>query len=147
MPSENKKIGVGTGIMLLKDNKILLGKRHHDPGKADSELHGEGCWTMPGGKMEYGETFEDCVKREVLEETGIILKSAKVICVNNDKNQHAQFITVGLFSDDFEAEAKVMEPDEITEWQWFNLDGLPEPIYFPSANVLKNYRQKLFYIP
>jgi len=38
----NKKIGVGFGIMILKDNKVLLGHRHPDPEKASSDLHGEG---------------------------------------------------------------------------------------------------------
>ena len=60
-----KKVGVGFGVMLMKEGKVLLGKRHVDPEKADSELHGEGTWTMPGGKLEYGESFEDGAKREV----------------------------------------------------------------------------------
>lgn len=146
MSIEKKKVGIGFGVMLLKDEKILLGRRHADPDKADSELHGEGTWTMPGGKLEYGESFEEGAKREVREETGIQLNEAKVICVNNDKNEHAHFVTIGLFSDKFSGEAKVMEPDEIVEWQWFDLENLPTPIYFPSAKVIENYKRKLFYI-
>jgi len=143
---ENKKrVGVGCGVMLLKDNKVLLGKRHEDPDKADSELHGEGTWIMPGGKLHYGETFEECARREVREETGMKLKKVKVMCVNNDKNEHAHFVTVGLFSDDFEGEPKVMEPDEITEWKWFALDKLPEKMFFPSAKILENYKKDVFY--
>ena len=143
---ENKKrVGVGCGVMLLKDNKVLLGKRHEDPDKADSELHGEGTWIMPGGKLHYGETFEECARREVEEETGMKLKKVKVMCVNNDKNEHAHFVTVGLFSDDFKGEPKVMEPDEITEWKWFALDKLPEKMFFPSAKILENYKKDVFY--
>ncbi len=140
------KVGVGFGVMLFKDGKILLGKRHEDSNKADSELHGEGTWTMPGGKLEYQESFEDGAKREVLEETSIKLKKVDVICVNNDKNEHAHFVTIGMFSDDFEGWAQVMEPDEITEWKWFKLDDLPSKMFFPSKNILKNYLQKKFYI-
>lgn len=146
MNLEKKKVGVGFGVMLFKDGKILLGKRHVDPDKADSELHGEGTWTMPGGKLEYGESFEEGAKREVSEETGIQLNESKVICVNNDKNEFAHFVTIGLYSDKFSGEAKVMEPDEIVEWQWFDLEHLPSPLYFPSAKVIENYRKKLFYI-
>jgi 8-oxo-dGTP diphosphatase len=147
MDAEKKKVGIRFGVMFLKDNQVLLGQRHSDPAKADSELHGEGSWTMPGGKLEFGESFEQGATREVQEETGIRVKSARVICVNNDKNDFAHFVTIGLFSDNFEGEAKVMEPDEIVEWKWFNLDNLPQPMYFPSRKIVENYKKKLFYIP
>ena len=143
---EKKKVGVGIGVMILKNNKILLGKRHEDPENASSLLHGAGTWTMPGGKLDFGETFEEGAKREVLEETGIKLNKVNVFCVNQDMVETAHFITVGLFSDNFEGDAKVMEPDEITEWHWFDLKDLPNPIYFPSAKVLENYKHKKFYI-
>lgn len=147
METIKKKVGAGFGVMLLKDGKILLGRRHSDPEKASSELNGEGTWTMPGGKLEFGESFEDGARREVTEETGIKLENLKVICVNNDKIESAHFVTIGLFSDKFSGEAKVMEPDEIVKWQWFSLDNLPTPLYFPSVHVLENYRKGLFYIP
>ncbi len=146
MSEEKKKIGVGFGVLMMKDDRILLGKRHSDPEKADSELHGEGTWTMPGGKLEFGESFEEGAKREVLEETGIIINSVEVICVNNDKIKDAHFVTIGLFSNDFSGIGKVMEPDEITEWKWFGFDELPEKLFFPSAKILNNYRNKKFYI-
>ena len=142
---EKKKLGVGFGIMVLKDNKLLLGRRHDNPEKASSLLDGAGTWTMPGGKLEFGETFENGAKREVLEETGIKLNKVNVICVNQDIVETAHFITIGLFSDAFSGEPKIMEPDEITEWHWFDLNNLPSPIYFPSAKVLENYKQKKFY--
>lgn len=143
---EKKKVGVGLGVMILKDGKLLLGRRHDDPEKASSLLKGAGTWTMPGGKLHFGETFEEGAKREVLEETGITLNKMDVICVNQDMVENAHFITIGLFSDAFSGEPQVMEPDEITEWRWFDLDNLPSPIYFPSAKVLENYKQKRFYI-
>lgn len=143
---EKKKVGVGLGVMIFKNGKILLGRRHSDPEKADSELHGEGRWSMPGGKPEYGESFEEGARREIYEETGLRLDGVKVVCVNNDKNEHAHFVTVGLFSDQFSGEPKVTEPDEIVEWRWFALNDLPAPLYFPSAKIIENYRKNLFYI-
>jgi len=143
---ERKKVGVGFGVMILRDNKVLLGKRHEDPEKASSLLDGAGTWTMPGGKLDFGEKFEDGGKREVEEETGIKLNNIKVICVNNDIIESAHFVTVGLFSDNCVGEPKVMEPDEITKWKWFSLDELPSLIYFPSKKLLENYRKKQFYI-
>jgi len=132
--------------MLLRDGRVLLGKRHGNPEKARSLLNGAGTWTMPGGKLEFGEGFEDAARRETLEETGIRLKSVKVIGVNNDKVKTAHFITIGLLSEDFGGDAKVMEPDRITEWGWFSMDDLPRPLYFPSERVLNNYLGKAFYL-
>lgn len=144
---QRSKPGVGFGVMILRENKILLGKRNEDPEKASSLLKGAGTWTMPGGKLNFKETFEQGAKRETMEETGIELNNVKVICVNNDMVEDAHFITIGLFSDDFKGEARVMEPDEITKWEWFDLNNLPSPIFFPSAKVLENYKKNKFYIP
>lgn len=140
-----EKIGIGIGIMLMKDGKILLGKRHEDPEKASSLLKGAGTWTMPGGKLHFSESFEEGAKREVMEETGIKLNNVKVICINNDKIEEAHFVTIGLLSEDFEGEADVKEPNEIVKWKWFDLDNLPSPLYFPSSKVLENYKNKEFY--
>ena len=71
--------GLGVGVMILKDNKVLLGLRNPDKVKASSELKGEGTWTMPGGKVEFMEKLVDAAKRELEEETGYSCKSMKLI--------------------------------------------------------------------
>lgn len=146
---QNKKIGAGVGVFILKDNKVLLGKRHDDPEKADSELHGAGTWTMPGGKLHFGETFEQAAIREVEEEIGIVISPEKLelISIANDRVEDAHFITIGFLLHEFEGEPKIMEPEEITEWQWFDLNNLPEKVFFPSAEILKNYLAKKVYQP
>lgn len=143
---EKKKVGVGFGVMVLKEGKLLLGHRHVDPEKASSLMNGAGSWTMPGGKLDFGETFEEGARREMLEETGMKLEESELICVNQDIIETAHFITMGLMAKKFFGEPKVMEPDEITEWKWFDLDNLPDPIFAPSAKVLENYKQKKFFI-
>lgn len=142
-----REIGVGFGVMLLRNKKVLLGKRHDDPKKADSKLHGEGTWTMPGGKLDFGESFEDAAIREVKEETGIKINSRnlKLISLTNDIVPDAHFVTLGFLCEKFEGEAKVMEPDEITEWKWFSLENLPKPLFPPSKKVLQNYKRGEIY--
>ena len=102
---------------------------------------------MPGGKLHFGESFEQAAAREVLEETGLRINEEKlrVISVTNDIVEDAHFVTIGLLCQDFEGEPKTMEPDEITEWRWFSLNELPSPIFFPSEKILKNYRAGEFY--
>ncbi len=144
---EPKKIGCGFGILIMRDNKILLGQRHPDPVKASSALHGEGTWTMPGGKLHFGETFEQGAQREILEEIGIDVPfgDLKVICLNSDIVSDAHFITIGLICTNLEGEPRVMEPDEITQWKWFDMDNLPTPLFSPSEKVLNNFKEGVFY--
>ncbi len=132
---------VGVSVMVLKKGKVLLGKRHEDSKKADSELHGEGTWTMPGGKVDFGEKLIDTAQREVFEETGVKIgkNRLEIISVTDDILKDAHFVTVGFVCKSFPREPKVMEPDEITEWKWFSLNDLPSPIFFPSEKILKNY--------
>jgi 8-oxo-dGTP diphosphatase len=143
---KGKTVGVGFGVILERRGKILLGKRHPDPYKADSAFRSSGVWCLPGGKLDWGEPLEDGAIREVKEETGIVIKNPKVISVHNCMNKYAHFVTIGLVAKSWKGKPKVMEPDEITEWKWFNLKKLPKERYFPSFEVIENYKRKIFYI-
>ena len=140
-----KKMGVGVGVVLLKDGKILLGKRNQDPKKAGSVFNSSGTWTLPGGKMEFGESFEETAKREVMEETGIEVKNLKLISVTNDMSNAAHFVTIGFLSTEFEGSPIAREIEEITEWKWFGMNGLPSPMYDISVKILKNYSEGKVY--
>jgi len=144
--TKSKAVGSGFGVILEKSSKILLGRRHPDPDKADSVFRSAGVWCLPGGKLDWDESLEDGAIREVKEETGIIIKNPQVISVHNCINEHAHFLTVGLLAQDWSGEAKVMEPDEITVWKWFDLKELPKERYFPSFEVIDNYIAGKFYI-
>jgi 8-oxo-dGTP diphosphatase len=139
------KPGVGVGVMILRNNQVLLGKRNDDAEKASSELHGEGTWTMPGGKLDFGETLKEAALREAKEETGIVLNKLELISVTDEIIPDKHFVTAGFLSEDFSGEPKVVEPEEITEWRWFGLDELPEKVYPPSAKIIKNFLGKTIY--
>lgn len=87
---------VGIGVLLIKDNKILLGKRKNS--------HGSGDWSPAGGHLKFGETPEQCAIREVFEETGIIIKSIEKATFVNDifiqENKH--YVTIFMISYHFE---------------------------------------------
>jgi len=64
---------VGVGAVITCNGKILLEKRKYDPGR--------GKWSIPGGLIELGESVEQTVVREVLEETGLEVGSPRHIDV------------------------------------------------------------------
>lgn len=82
--SEKGITGAGVGVFVVKDGQVLLGLRNSDPLKADSELHGEGMWTIPGGKIHFGETFEQAAARELIEETALVGQVFKFMSIGND---------------------------------------------------------------
>jgi len=144
---EKQKPKVGVGLMLLKDGKILLGRRHEDAEKASSDLHGEGTWTMPGGKIDFYETLIDGICREVLEETSIKINkdNLKVISVADEIVPDNHYVTIGFLCEEFEGEAQTLEPDEITEWKWFGLNNLPEKVFPPSQKMVNAYLNNKIY--
>jgi 8-oxo-dGTP diphosphatase len=96
---------------------------------------------MPGGKMHFGENFEDTCYRETLEETGLKINkdTIKIISITNDMVPDKHYVTIGFLCEDSEGEPQVMEPDEITQRKRFDLNDLPTPLFFPSEKVIKNY--------
>lgn len=136
---------VGVGIMFIKDGKVLLGKRHETPEKADSELHGEGTWTVPGGKLDFHETLHDGALREAKEECNLQANKIKLVSVCNEIIPDKHFITVGFACDSFSGTPQVMEPDEITRWEWFPLTELPDPMFPPSKKMVDAYLDKNIY--
>lgn len=140
--------GAGVGILVLKDNKVLLGLRNPDPTKADSALHGEGTWTCPGGKIMFGQSFEAAAARELLEETNLQANKLEVYSLSSEHNlvSDKHFITIGLICRDFSGEVRTTEPEEIVEWRWWDMKNLPVNMFPPSRKMVRNYLAGKFYI-
>ena len=139
------KPGVGVGVMIIKNNKILLGLRNPDKIKASSELQGQGTWTMPGGKVEFMEKLVDAAKRELEEETGLKATKLDILCISDDMTDTAHYVTIGFIVREFTGEVKTMEPETILEWKWFDLENLPDNLYAPSQKCIEKYKKGIIY--
>ena len=136
-----KVIKTGVGVMLLKDNKLLLGHRVNKA-KDTGGIYVPDSWTFPGGKQEYNETVLETAIRETKEETNLDLKELYVYTATDEFQPDRHFVTIGVISSSYEGELKVMEPDKINEWKWFDLNDLPKNIYTPSKNMIDEYKKR-----
>lgn len=112
---------VGVGVMIFKNNKMLLQKR--------STPYGFGTWSFPGGHLEYMETLERCAERETLEETGIKICDINFQFVNNSFIQGRHYMHVGFRALWQSGEATIMEPHKVSEIGWFDINYLPKPLF------------------
>ncbi len=139
------KPGLGVGIMVLRESKILLGLRNPDKVKASSELQGQGTWTMPGGKVEFMEKLIDAAKRELEEETSLKATKLDFLCISDDMTDTAHYVTAGFIVREYTGEVKTMESETILEWKWFDLNALPSNLYKPSQKCIEKYKEGIIY--
>lgn len=141
MSDKPKITRCGMGIMVMDaDGRVLMGLRNSDAAKADSDLHGEGTWTFPGGKFDFGDGLFDGAARELKEETNLTLIKAEIISISNERNETAHYVTMGFLAREWSGEVMVMEPEEIIRWEWFPLDGLPKNVFAPTLKMIENFK-------
>ena len=127
----NNQVRVGVAAVIFREGRILLGER--------SGSHGANTWATPGGHLELGESIEECAQRETLEETGLEVGAVKKLGFTNDifEKEGKHYVTLYVVATSSSGEPHVMEPHQCKQWQWFDLDELPEPLFLPLVNLLK----------
>lgn len=113
---------VGIGIVVIKDDSVLLVRRGKPPNV--------GAWTLPGGAQELGETTEQAARRELLEETALEVDAlhfaATVDNIRRDADGRIRFHYTII---DFAARWVSGEPvaaTDVSEATWAKLDALDE---------------------
>lgn len=142
------KVRVGIGAFILKSKeeslenpRFLIGKRLN--------AHGAGSYALPGGHLEFGETPEQCVTREVLEETGLKVSYVRFLTATNDYmpadgKHYISLYMVGVRDNDSEL-PQVLEPDKCEKWEWVDWEHLTEWVKIQSeAGDNEVLERKLF---
>lgn len=136
----NNSPRVGIGVIIVKDGKILIGKRKgsHAP-----------YYSIPGGHLELGETFEEAAIREIKEETNLELTSVEVISVVNDlvtfREENKHYISVILLARNYNGSPVNLEPDKCEGLIWADPLNLPQPHFNVSQKAVELFINNKFY--
>jgi 8-oxo-dGTP diphosphatase len=118
-------IGVGMGALVFNDEgKLLLTKRGK---KAKNE---RGMWEIPGGALEFGETFKEGLQREIKEELDIVIEVGEMLqlCDHMIPEEKQHWVSPTFFCTIVSGTPTILEPEKCDEIGWFTIeeaDALP----------------------
>ncbi len=117
-------------VFVVRDGRFLMGRR--------CNAHGDGTWSLPGGHLEFGESFEETARREVKEETGLSIGEIQFGAVTNDyfESDSRHYVTIWMLASYAGGTATILEPDKCAELGWFDLANLPSPLFLPWTQLL-----------
>ncbi|HSU79544.1 MAG TPA: NUDIX hydrolase [Candidatus Angelobacter sp.] len=126
-------------VILDETGKVLLQQRKHP----------EGSWGLPGGLMELAESTEDVARREVYEETGLIVEDLKLINVYSGPDQFIKaengdefyVVTTAYSTNSFRGEL-VVDPSESISFEFFYPNELPAPMVKSHKRIIEDYLAK-----
>ena len=134
-------IGVSVGAMIFNGRKeLFLTKRGQ---QATNE---RGCWEIPGGGVEFSETLQVAIKREIKEEYGVDIILLQQLPAQNHilpkEKQH--WVPTSFISRIKNGQTpKILEPHKCDALGWFALNKLPQPLSIITKLDLKAYKQYL----
>jgi len=140
-----KKVGhdriiiVGAGVLVFKDNMLLLQKRKDNL-----------CWAIHGGSVDIGENVEDAAKRELKEETGLTANKLELFGVfSGEKMMHTYpngdevyIVGINYICRDFSGEIRP-NTDEVLELKWFDLNELPDNISPVDEDIINLFVEQM----
>jgi len=137
--SETPKVGIG--VIIIKDEKVLIGKRIGSHAQK---------YSIPGGHVDIGETFETAAIREIKEETNLNIINPKVIAITNNLHTFDQegkhYVSIILVAESFSGELQRTEPHRCAEWLWCNPNELPTPHFDASQKAISCWLKKTHYV-
>lgn len=135
---------IGVGAIIVNDKgQVLMGQRLK---KGRGYLH----WGVPGGHIEFGESPEEALRREITEETGLVITGSLYFntYVNDvDLENQSHGVTLIFNAFNFEGELINPEPTKCNGWEWIDLKSLDSETFhvFEIRNLLEQERREQQY--
>ncbi|KAJ9140666.1 hypothetical protein P3X46_031285 [Hevea brasiliensis] len=127
---------VAVVVFLLKGKSVLLGRRRSSIG--------DSTFALPGGHLEFGESFEECGAREMKEETGLDISKIEFLTVTNslylEEPRPSHYVTIFLRAilADPNQVPQNLEPEKCYGWDWYDWDKLPKPLLGPLEKMAQS---------
>jgi len=125
---------LAVGAIVFREDKVLLVKRGRPPAQAQ--------WAIPGGNVQLGESLQAAAQREILEETGIVVKATEPVytfdAIVNDADGKIQFhyVIVDLAAEYIDGELR--PGDDADDVRWVAAEELKDlHVSLPTLNLLK----------
>jgi UDPglucose 6-dehydrogenase len=112
-------------------SKVLLVKRRLEPFK--------GLWSLPGGYVDYGETVENAVKREVKEECGLDVQPSRMLGVYSNPKRHPWKHVVAICYIAKKVRGQIKTKSREGNADFFRINQIPKNLAFDHAKMIKDY--------
>lgn len=120
MNTSDRRPAVGVGVVVRRKGKVLVGLR-----RSGAQPR---TWGLPGGHIGFGETWEECARRELREETGLELLSPRFVGVTEAITPHEARHEITIFLEgEARGEPRNEAPAEHARWEWHPWDAIPAP--------------------
>lgn len=111
--------GVGAAVLLRdEEGRVLMIRRGPNATKP-------GLWAIPAGYVDYGEEIRAAAAREILEETGLVVKVGRPVFVASNFHDPKK-LTVGIWFEGEVTGGTLEAGDDADDVGWFSLDALPD---------------------
>lgn len=126
MKKEKKRTRVRVAAIIVRKDKILLAKH---------EREGVGYWVLPGGGVDYGETAEEALVRELKEEADLDIRVNNLVMVNDSvpPDKHRHIINLYFTADITGGKLKLGHDPRLVGMQFVPLRKLPTLTMYPDT--------------